>query len=109
MVPATIEPKRTPIRARLALTPVGKASSVMKSDMVKPIPPRPATPKICRKLILSGSRAIPERTASQAKSVMPRGLPMTRPGGDSPHDRAARGIAQPGAEGDARVGEGEDR
>ena len=38
--------------------------------MVKPIPPRSATPKICRQLIWSARRAKPDRCARNAKVKM---------------------------------------
>ena len=42
-MPATIEPTSTPIRAASAAPPSPNASSLMKSDIVKPMPPRQET------------------------------------------------------------------
>ena len=51
----------------------------MKRDIVKPIPPRNATPTMWVQLILRGRAAIPSLTASQANSVMPTAFPTSRP------------------------------
>ena len=61
-----------------ATSPVN-AKLVMKIDIVKPMPPRSPAPKTCFQFISAGSRHTPNNTAMKATSVMPNGLPMTRP------------------------------
>ena len=58
---------------------LSKASSVMKIDMVKPMPPRNPAPMICLHETLSGRRERPSFTARQANRAMPNGLPAKSP------------------------------
>ncbi|MNE69492.1 hypothetical protein D3C80_1652190 [compost metagenome] len=56
-----------------------KARTVMKIDIVKPIPPSIPAPKICAHFKFLGSTHKPEVTPTDEKSKIPSGLPTTRP------------------------------
>lgn len=51
----------------------------MKSDIVKPMPPRMPAPKTCFQLRPSGRRQMPTETAIKLSSVIPIGLPIKSP------------------------------
>jgi hypothetical protein len=56
-----------------------KESSDINSDMVKPIPPSRAVPKICGHLTPLGSWASRNSQAKQANRKIPSGFPITNP------------------------------
>ena len=56
-----------------------KASPVMNSDTVKPMPATAPSPTMCPHRAPSGSRAIRSRTATHEKAATPTSLPTTRP------------------------------
>ena len=56
-----------------------KARLVMKIDIVKPMPPSIPAPNTCFRFMPNGSRQIPSNTAIKTSSVIPKGLPMTKP------------------------------
>lgn len=56
-----------------------KARSVIKIDIVNPIPPKSPTPKMDFQLSLFGSLQSPIDTAINVKRKMPNGLPTMRP------------------------------
>ena len=58
---------------------LSKASSVMKIDMVKPIPAKNPVPMMWRQLIESGNLEMPNATAIQVINTTPIGLPSNRP------------------------------
>ncbi len=94
-------PRRNPARCV-------NACAAMKSDMVNPMPDSAPAPRTWRQLYSAGLRARPAATASAQNSVMPSGLPITRP-------QAIAAISGPWpdsdieAEHDARVRQREDR
>src|SRR5262252_5192862 len=55
------------------------ARFVIKIYIMKPMPPRSPAPKICPQCRSSGSRHMPTATATTLNSVIPTGLPITRP------------------------------
>ena len=68
-----------PVLARSVSPAAGKASSVMNSDTVNPIPARAASPTTWRVARPSGSLPTRRRTAARLPMVIPRILPPTRP------------------------------
>ena len=108
MIAALIEAMRMPILASSWRVPVSKASPVMNSDTVKPIPATAPTPAMCRHPAPAGSRASPRRTASQLNAGDADELADHERDGDSDEDvgRVGEGV---GGELDAGVGQREDR
>ncbi len=56
-----------------------KAKFVIKIDIVKPMPPKSPAPKTCHQFKSSGNLQMPIATATKLSSVMPKGLPKTKP------------------------------
>ena len=56
-----------------------KAKSVMKIDIVKPIPPSIPAPRICAHFKLLGKAHNPALTPIEEKSKIPNGFPITKP------------------------------
>jgi len=56
-----------------------KAKSVMKMDIVKPIPPSIPAPNMFFHFRSLGNLQIPKLTARNEKSQIPNGFPKTRP------------------------------
>ena len=58
---------------------LSKASSVMKIDIVNPMPARSPTPKTCFHLISAGNAHKPIETVVRLKRKIPIGLPKINP------------------------------
>ena len=79
MIPAQSEESRIMNLELLMIWASSKASKVTKIDIVKPIPPRIATPNNSVQLMFLGSLQMPNFTAMNVNKVMPIGLPNTKP------------------------------
>ena len=61
------------------MTVLSNARSVMKIDIVKPMPPKNPAPVILFQFKPSGNELIPTATAMNEKRQMPNGFPINRP------------------------------
>ena len=79
MIPAQSEESRIMNLELLMIWASSKASKVTKIDIVKPIPPRIATPNNSVQLMFLGSSQMPNFTAMNVNKVIPIGFPITNP------------------------------
>src|ERR1700690_3943161 len=77
--PAARGPARIPILDIFSKTPSPKARLAINNDIVNPIPPSQAAPKIARHDSSAGTAATPDFAAPQANNQIPSGLPTNRP------------------------------
>ena len=56
-----------------------KARNEIKIDIVKPIPPKKPTPKMCLQHTFAGNLDHLFRTMNQVNKTIPAGLPTTKP------------------------------
>ena len=81
MIAAIVEPIKIPILACVSYSKCAwpNANDEIKIDMVKPIPQRIDTAKICVKVTPAGNLAAPNLTERKLKMKIPSGLPTNRP------------------------------
>lgn len=79
ILPASNEATSIAILEVSIISVVSKASSVIKIDMVKPMPPKKPAPRMFFHFRSFGKTQSPKAVPRNEKSQIPRGLPITKP------------------------------